>query len=228
MAITKVGTATSASDNTSGGTTALSIVKPTGSTTGDLTVISVSYSNVGDIASVSGFSVAHYANTAVGGYNGKIFYKILDGTEGANFTIAFTSGEQCAATCVTYRGINTASPIDVVATGSSGVDSYSFSVDTNTNGAFVLLAVGNDRATDSMDDDSLTYTKVIGVGNGGSGPRTQACAFFEYEQVTAGSTPASDIDAQTSASWAGWFAIKPDTGGGSPVIQQKFMLLGVG
>ena len=96
------------SNNRTTNVTDISFAVPSGSQSGDFAVAMLSggggANQVGDWANSQGFT-SLYENV-LGEPNGAIFYKILDGTEGANFTFTTDNACKLSGEIVVYRGTN--------------------------------------------------------------------------------------------------------------------------
>lgn len=95
------------SNNRTSNQTEISFAVPSGSRSGDFAVAMLSggggANDVGDWANSQGFTFL-YENTTANTANSAIAYKILDGTEGANFTFTTTNACKLSGEIVVYRG----------------------------------------------------------------------------------------------------------------------------
>lgn len=85
--------------------TSIDLAVPSGSKGGDFAVAMLSGGggDVGDWANSQGFTFLYENTTQILG-NSAIAYKILDGTEGANFTFTTTNAHKLSGEIVVYRG----------------------------------------------------------------------------------------------------------------------------
>lgn len=117
----------------SGSAANLSIAKPSGAASGDAAYIIVWYVNT--VPTISGF--VDEGGVATTFYKFRVFSRILDGSEGANFTIVDATGGKSAA-CLLYRGGTR--DVDVIGTKSEGSSATSNAPSITRGNAGTLLA----------------------------------------------------------------------------------------
>lgn len=123
------------------GASSINISKPSGASTGDLCLIYAQQDGTGQDISVSGFTQVFESNDGGPGTRGAGFYKVLDGSEGATFSVASTaSGTWQSVECLVYSGAE----FDAIGTVYTGAFSASNTptitgVTTTTTDCVVLL-----------------------------------------------------------------------------------------
>ena len=84
------------SSSTAFGTTSISIPTPTGTSTGDLLLVAVTVDDTTTSTSMSGF-IELYQEISETFVTGSLYYRIADGTEGANLLVTLSSNNEVCA-----------------------------------------------------------------------------------------------------------------------------------
>jgi hypothetical protein len=156
---------------TSGGNYNLTINKPSGVSTGDMLVILVATTNstadTDYVTTPAGFTEVFDTLDTTGDSQISAFYKIVDGTEGSQVTVAVSNGINTASSIgwiLHITGAATSSPIDVVGTSASTTSASGFNqgVTTQTDGALCI----NISAYDGGDLDVFGIPAGTPISNG--------------------------------------------------------------
>jgi hypothetical protein len=185
MALSKVSTGASF-DNGGSAWSTTDHTKDTGSAIGDLAVIVVSFYENGDknVNTPTGFT--DQGSFVVGGTGTDesrldVFTRVIDGTEGATFTVSINGGSIFGTTqLLTIRGSSALSVASVTAgTAAAGVTSIAAPSVSGTDGQGLLAAYG-------IGDPAGTYTDPSGMTLGISeGTEATNTGRVYYETLTA-------------------------------------------
>lgn len=215
--------ASTSAGNASGG--ALTINKPSGTTTGDLIIV-VAYleSDTNTWASVgSGFtSVITQVNT--GSFKLQVWYKWCGASEGASWTWTPSSNNWRAAVCASYSGgAGSGNPVDV--TGGSQADSVlntsqtAPSVTTTAANDLLVFGYGNFSGTNTLTMAGAASTLRISFGGVVIADATIASA-----SATGTTSPNSGPGTETYAAVHAAFLLSP----GGTARQGRMLMMGVG
>jgi len=156
---------------TSGGNYNLTINKPSGVSTGDMLVVLVATTNATTdtdyVTTPAGFTEVFDTLDDTGDSQISAFYKIVDGTEGSQVTVAVSNGVTTASSIgwvLHITGAATSSPIDVIGTSASTTSGSGFNqgVTTQTDGALCI----NISAYDGGDIDFFGIPIGTPISNG--------------------------------------------------------------
>jgi len=145
----------------------LTIDKPSGVSTGDMLVIMVATANSTAeddyVVTPAGFTEVFDSNSTTGDSQLSAFYKIVDGTEGSQITVAISNAANTASSigwALHITGAATSSPIDAIGSlgETFGSNGFTAPVTTQTDGALCI----NITAYDGADID------VFGIPSGTS------------------------------------------------------------
>ncbi len=139
--------------NNLGTNNTISVNKPGGVAAGDLVIIQAGYTvNTGSITAPTGFETLY--NTQEGNLEGAVFYRFLDGSEGATFTMALGSNRNWVVAAVAYRNVNRTNPFEDSQTTQSNLGNGSNSVNapsaTAASPATRLVSLMLQRHTTTM------------------------------------------------------------------------------
>lgn len=148
----------------------LNIDKPTGMSTGDMLIVLVATANsttTDYVTTPAGFTEIFDVTSTTGDSQISAFYKIIDGTEGSQITVAVSGGSNSSSIgwALHVTGAATSSPVDAVGTTSEvGFASGGFTapVTTQTDGALCF----NITAYDGADIDEFGILAGTPVSNG--------------------------------------------------------------
>ena len=149
MAITFVNAVDSRSGSVA--TTSHVVTMPTGTASGDLCIVAISWNGApGAITLPTGWTILSALNAGQANPQQSVYYKLLDGSEGASQT--WTSGTAVLAgyAASSYRGVHQTTPIDVAATSTSGAaatTATATNITTVTNQAWVVGGAAANSST---------------------------------------------------------------------------------
>ena len=154
------------SNNITNNVTSIDFAVPSGTQSGDFAVAMLTggggANNVGDWANSQGFTFL-YENTIDSRANSAIAYKLLDGTEGANFTFTTTNACKLSGEVVVYRGSESIISSSESNSSSSDVTRVANSVDTPIRNTilFAFFAVSGDNAVFLNPPSDLTLLRTF-------------------------------------------------------------------
>lgn len=175
------------------GATSLAVNKPAGTVSGNLLVLTVHLGSFGAVNTPSGFTLIGTVRGVTNTGNNKriaFYYRIADGSEGANFTVTWTNAAECILTCSRYTSSGTIS-LDVQA-GSGPVfadgatPAAAPSVITTQNKARVIAGYTTDSL--SMSTPTGTTLRASLLSTHGTGSIRQRGHVVDFEKTTAGAT----------------------------------------
>jgi hypothetical protein len=168
------------SDYGSGTNYDLTIDKPSGVSTGDMVVILVATANsslTDYVTTPAGFTEVFDITNQTGDSQISAFYKIIDGTEGSQITVAVTQGSSSSSIgwALHITGAATSSPIDAIGTESATLLSGGFTapVTTQTDGALCL----NITSYDGADIDFFGIPASTSTSNGWERASTDSSSY---------------------------------------------------
>lgn len=115
MTITLIGAAQTA--GTSANTVTVNV--PTGTTTGHLMVVSLSFNTDATITTPTGWTLAATLGAAAGALFGA-YYRWAGASEPASYTFSGTASTASSAILATYSGVDSTTPLDVTPVSTSG------------------------------------------------------------------------------------------------------------
>lgn len=150
------------SNNITSNVTSIDFAVPSGTKNGDFAVAMLSggagANDVGDWANSQGFT-SLYENVS-DNPNSAIFYKILDGTEGANFTFTTNNACKLSGEIVVYRGSNSIlSSSENIEAGNATRTATSITASINTI-LFAFFIVNGDNRVFSNPPSDLTLLRT--------------------------------------------------------------------
>ena len=158
----------------------LTIDKPSGVSTGDMVVILVATANsttTDYVTTPAGFTEVFDITNQTGDSQISAFYKIIDGTEGSQITVAVTQGSSSSSIgwALHITGAATSSPIDAIGTESAALMSGGFTapVTTQTDGALCL----NITSYDGADIDFFGIPASTSTSNGWERASTDSSSY---------------------------------------------------
>lgn len=147
----------------------LTINKPTGMSTGDMLIVLVATANTTTtdyVTTPAGFTEIFDVTNTTGDSQISAFYKIIDGTEGSQITVAVTngSGSSSIGWALHVTGAATSSPVDAVGAESAlaAFSGFTAPVTTQTDGALCF----NITAYDGADIDEFGILASTTTSNG--------------------------------------------------------------
>ena len=147
----------------------LTINKPTGMSTGDMLIVLVATANsttTDYVTTPAGFTEIFDVTNTTGDSQISAFYKIIDGTEGSQITVAVSNGSSSSSIgwALHVTGAATSSPVDAVGTETAFLTSGGFTapVTTQTDGALCF----NITAYDGADIDEFGILAGTPISNG--------------------------------------------------------------
>lgn len=184
------------SASAAGTTATLTINKPSGTTTNDVLVATVSGAGTNAVNAPVGWTQLASTSTASATMRTTTWYKVATAAEGASYAFTSSAARNMTGGIVALRGANSVRPIDAVgtATGASGTAAAPSVVTTAAN-SWVVTAAAAARNT--------TFTAASGTTErydraGTSNSTTAATA----TQAAAGATPARTVTpANTTSAW---------------------------
>jgi len=145
------------------GTAPITVAIPTGAVAGNL-LVAVVVSHDAIITPSITFTTFSTALLGATGYN-IILYRVMDGTEGASFTIANQYGSYCDVICFAVANQNTATPLSgFVAGGSSYVTNPTVPATNTTilNSMWVQVGAESTGMSSTLLGGNPTYSSIIG------------------------------------------------------------------
>lgn len=185
------------SNNISSNVTSIDFAVPGGSQSGDFAVAMLSggggANDVGDWANSQGFTFL-YENTTQAVGNAAIAYKVLDGTEGANFTFTTNNACKLSGEVVVYRGSDSILSSSENIEGGNTTRTATSITASNNSILFAFFVVDQDNRVFSNPPSDLTLLRTY------SGP-SKHNYWIGYKTVTtSGSTGNYTITIDTSSS----------------------------
>jgi hypothetical protein len=194
-------------ENSSTGASSRVLTKPASVAVGDLLVIIAATDDTSNLMQFKGNAIPGF--TEIGGLGNSsmdvhiaAFYRVVDGTEGASFTVTSSSSDDFTCWCLRITGANRWNPIDAIDDGyaTSTVDAVIPAVTTTVNDCLVLAC----HAYDGGDNGTYTITGTgwtsVDQNKTGSGSGNLSAGVARRDQATAGAGTACTFNASGSLS----------------------------
>jgi hypothetical protein len=225
--IAQVGTATTATGSGTGITFvavtatsdrnvfSMSITRPSGTTTNDVLIAVITVSRYGSISTPSGWTLLADVRRP-GSTWSLVYYRVAGGSEPASYTWTVDDvDEGVAAIISTYRGVDTASPINAsdFRSNTYGADMIAPSITTTVSNTHLVFIGGIETAysTSLTSTPPSGYTERGDVASSGSGSDARQVAYLA-DAAFYGSGATGEITATMAENWepiAGLIALRP-------------------
>jgi hypothetical protein len=182
------------------------INKPTGTLEGDVMVTVVHTASDRTITPPSGWT--HIHTSSVGDHQVAVYRKVAGASEPGSYTWGISSSTTFILHCLTYRGVDSSTPVDDEATaGSASTSSLNAPSVTTGRNRMVLVAAGFKNST-TVSTPSGTTSRSYFEGNGASTfASSRVC---DFAQESAGATGAKTFSfGSTNAGDASTVALAP-------------------